>query len=206
VQKSRQFDSGLSFFNAIENLKFTFFSKLLKYFRCVYFLETDMAKILISLMIILLFVVGSCGGDEKKDETLCPENDTFCHEAGDLLWSDRSANTMNWDDAVKYCTDLKGSLPTVDELRSLIENCSDTETGGECVVSSEGISIDSIDECNGCEWNDSGKYSSLKDVHVFWSSTQKEESDSIVFIVEFFNAAIKLTDKSALGAHVRCVK
>ncbi|MGI6394354.1 MAG: hypothetical protein ACOX2F_06450 [bacterium] len=63
-----------------------------------------------------------------------------------------------------------------------------------------------MNDCQGCEWDDSGKYSLLGDNSVLWSSTKKEESENSVFIVEFFLAAIKITDKSALGAHVRCVK
>lgn len=69
-----------------------------------------------------------------KGECLCPESNKFCHSHDYLSWSDKAIEKMNWDDAIKYCEDLGGRLPTIDELRTLIQNCPATETGGECGV------------------------------------------------------------------------
>ena len=49
---------------------------------------------------------------------------------GNLIWSDRSSNKMNWSRAKQYCEDLSEGgfddwrLPNIDELRTTIKNCS----------------------------------------------------------------------------------
>ena len=96
-----------------------------------------MNRVLILTAILLLSVVMiSCGGDDNSDDTgntgvTCTGSDKFCHSHDGLNWSDASNDSMNWYDAVEYCKDLGGRLPTISELRTLIQNCSATETGGE---------------------------------------------------------------------------
>ncbi len=59
----------------------------------------------------------------------------FPNQHDGLCWSDKSANTMNWETAKTYCSELGGKFPTIDELRTLIINCPGSMTGGACKVS-----------------------------------------------------------------------
>ncbi|MBO4441296.1 DUF1566 domain-containing protein [bacterium] len=50
-----------------------------------------------------------------------------------LIWSARSSGYMVWNDAKNYCNSLLEGyyndwrLPTISELRTLIQNCSNTQ-------------------------------------------------------------------------------
>ena len=96
-----------------------------------------------------------------------------------LQWSEESTKRMNWDKAVKYCENLNENgnndwhLPTISELRTLIQNCPATETGGECGVTDSCLSWDEClnSACEGCDSDSSGKYSKLGDTDWFWSSS-----------------------------------
>lgn len=160
------------------------------------------------ILVFMIALLTCCNGNDEEKHELCPENDRFCNEIGSLLWSDVSDTTMNWDNAVKYCEELKGRLPTIGELRSLIKECATTKVGGTCSVSDECLKQECYDnkDCEICEWDDSGKYSLLGDNHIFWSSSSVEDLDNSKWAIGFYNAGIKLTDKSADGAKVRCVK
>jgi len=195
-----------------------------------------MRQVLISLMIILLFFVGSCGGDDSSaictktadcegnfvcvdfvcEDTegdigdTCPENNKFCLSHGGLTWSGASYHSM-WSEAVTYCENLGGRLPTISELRTLIQNCPETETGGECGVTDECLSPNDCrnDPCGGCEYdeNNSGKYSVFGDSAWLWSSS--ESSDVIYgWNVGFKWGYVSLLSPSARGYHyyARCVR
>jgi hypothetical protein len=135
--------------------------------------EARMNKVLISLMITMMFFVGSCGvdtgdtgntgdtvdtgntgntGNTGDSGATCTGSDKFCHSHDGLNWSDASSNKMTWDEAITYCENLGGRLPTISELRTLIQNCPGTETGGECGVTDDCLSSDDCrtDPCDGC--------------------------------------------------------
>ena len=96
----------------------------------------------------------------------------------DLTWSAKAQYTMKWQSAVEYCENLSEDgyddwhLPTISELRTLIQNCH-TETGGTCGVTDSCLSGNGcIRDCDSCyDENNPDEYSKLGDKGRFWSSS-----------------------------------
>ena len=206
-----------------------------------------MRKILIFAMIVFsLIVMFSCGGEESSipegsedgscygngtcDEGFvcedglcvegdpgCPESNKFCHPHNGLDWSDASGKKMFTGEAVEYCENLGGRLPTISELRTLVQNCPATETGGECKVTDNCLSYDDCrnDACDGCEYDKdhSGKYSISGDNYYLWSSSSRLVSQSVdtsyVWFMNFCYGEVELNIPGHYlfdGAYVRCVR
>ncbi|MBP5407431.1 DUF1566 domain-containing protein [bacterium] len=103
----------------------------------------------------------------------------FTDKSTGLTWSSKSKH-INLKEAVSYCKKLNEGgfndwrLPTISELRTLIQNCPATQTGGKCKVTDKCLYYDCRnDACRGCDDSDSsGKYSKLGDTSSLWSDTQ----------------------------------
>ena len=139
-----------------------------------------------------------------------------------LTWSslqDYLNNPLDWEKAVSYCENLSEGgysnwhLPTISELRTLIQNCPATQTGGECGVTDSCLSYSDSDcynkACFGCDASDSsGKYSKLGDSGAIWfwsSSTMSGNTTDYAWLVYFGIASVDNHGKS--NAHVvRCVR
>ncbi len=65
----------------------------------------------------------------KEDDrsNACPDDNKFCHSHDGMDWSQASSYYMGWYDGEAYCKDIGGRLPTISELRTLIQNCPQTE-------------------------------------------------------------------------------
>lgn len=124
--------------------------------------------------------------------------------------------TAEWfeklNDAESYCSELKEDgfydwrLPTIDELRTLIQNCPATETGGKCKVSEKNDCLDysscySPADCT-CQFDSTGKYSRLGDANIWLWSSSKLENGSVV---AFGYAAVGYPGNQKQIA-VRCVR
>jgi len=147
---------------------------------------------------------GKCAEEAKKNLTI-----------GQLEWSDRSNEEMNWKDAVSYCNNLKelGStgwrLPDIDELRTLIQNCPKTENGGECKVSAKTgcLSADCLKPtvaCS-CEGNNGSNYNKLLLEDWLWSSSTVSDGINSAWRIDFSNADVGKSYKVSEN-YVRCVK
>ena len=133
------------------------------------------------------------------------------------MWSSRSSYEMNWESAVSYCNNLTECgysdwrLPTISELRTLIQNCSGTVTGGSCGVTDSCLSYSNCwsDSCY-CDYyieNNGGYYSKLGDDDNVWlwsSSTSSVNADN-AWRVGFDIGGVADNDKGD-GNHVRCVR
>ncbi|MBO4698075.1 DUF1566 domain-containing protein [bacterium] len=107
-----------------------------------------------------------------------------------LMWSMKSLDSLRWNSAVSYCEDLEEGgysdwrLPTIDELRTLIRNCANTEPDGDCRVTDDGCLKESCANyfC-GCDYrggNNGAYYSKMGDdggIYLWSSSTQSDEAD-----------------------------
>ncbi|HNW81543.1 MAG TPA: DUF1566 domain-containing protein [bacterium] len=149
--------------------------------------------------------------DETVVKITCPDDNKFCHEHDGLFWSDISSNNkMYWIEAINYCENLGGRLPTISELRTLVENCDNSETGGVCRVTDDCLSLDcwSKSLCYSCEdGEESGKYSAFGDKDLFWSVSEVSDGDGATWCVLFFNGNIDFgsnTDNGNWG-NARCL-
>ena len=127
-------------------------------------------------------------------------------------WSKNLTHRMDWVDAKAYCDNLKEDgysdwrMPTISELRTLVKECSATETGGSCSVNDSCLSESKCrnNNCNGCPSSD-GKYSIFNDTGRFWSSSERKEDKRFVWFVNFFNGSVYSDTKTGSG-FVRCVR
>ena len=158
--------------------------------------------------------IQECGGGQicSQEEKRCVTEKTeepvpaVCETVGGRTWSPRAPMAMYWEDAVAYCNNLTDCgytdwhMPTISELRTLIRNCSATETGSSsCNPESSYLYC----HCSGCSEDNSGKYSKLGDAYWYWSSTMPEEY--IVCGVYFSTGEIGI-QQIFTGGNVRCVR
>jgi len=132
-----------------------------------------------SALITLSFV--SCGNEQETDkDVMNSDNDTvelWTDPDTQYVWSSRSAS-MSWDDANKYCNNLVEEsisnwfLPDISELRTLVQNCADSETDGLCNVTSSCTNPGCRNaECRGCGLTTEYSYSKINDNIWMWSSS-----------------------------------
>lgn len=104
-----------------------------------------------------------------------------------LTWSSVAPKAMSWKEAQNYCSDLEENdssdwrLPNIDELRTLIKNCDQTELNGECKISENRQCLGEkcwSEACNGCYFSGAGilksqmetvKEKLAQDYGEFWS-------------------------------------
>lgn len=150
-----------------------------------------------ALFAALVFVI-SCGGD--TDDAQLPEcsptSPTPCWDSSNgLVWSAKAPDEMTWRDAVSYCDNLTEGdysdwrLPTINELRSLIKNCSRNEMpDGSCAVKDPDCLLYrcwTSETCGSCEYNSTGKYSKFGETDRFWSSSFHAIDGSLAWYVNF---------------------
>ena len=130
-----------------------------------------------------------------------------------LNWSKRAPNTMTWNDANKYCEKLVEDgysdwrLPTISELRTLIQNCPATETGGACKVTDSCLkySVCRYSVCGGCSESNDGRYSKFGDIHLLWSSSLRQDDQLGVFGLDFKFGDVSGYNNVHSLLYVRCV-
>ena len=134
-----------------------------------------------------------------------------------LTWSAKALNTMNWETASLYCKNLTESgysdwkFPTISELRTLIQNCPGSQTGGACAVSDPDhlASSNWSDDCY-CEYkeNNGGYYSKLGDDNTVYllSSSVLSDDSMRAWLVHFYNGSVSGNDRKNNRYYVRCVR
>lgn len=132
-------------------------------------------------------------------------------------WSKKNLSLQTYDAAESFCENLieggysDWKLPDIDQLRSLIQNCSATEAGSpSCKISLENNCVSSFSECpcgQYCDLDSSGTYSKFGDTAYFWSSTETATTNTY-WVINFYSAAFLNNDKES-GSNeygARCVR
>lgn len=167
-----------------------------------------------------------CTLHDLKDISECShESPTPCYDSSSgLVWSAKAPYEMLHYDALDYCDNLvEGGLggwhlPTISELRTLIQNCRWTVTGGDCRITDDCLSSTaceySYSQCgNDCNSTSSNGgiyviYSRFGDEGDFLSSSKVADYPDDVWGVNFDKAQIRAfgTDEVYHKASLRCVK
>ena len=132
-----------------------------------------------------------------------------------LTWSSLAIRNKVYDEAMEYCDELEEAgysdwhLPTISELRTLIQNCPVTEPGGECKVSDNCLSKSSCwkhEICSGCSGDEI--YSKLGNTGEYLLSSSFVDTDIKnywLYYVSFRDAGIFGTEFNA-SKNIRCVR
>jgi hypothetical protein len=162
--------------------------------------------------------VSDAGSSDASDAAPPPQS-TFTDPVHSLMWQkSQSFSAELWIDAGKYCDNLNWAgysdwrLPTIDELRTIIIGCPNSESGGACSVGANclpetcGGSI--CDGCPGSQGPTAGCYRIVDldgDCTAVWSSSVDPGSPIGAWYVNFSNARIRYDDQ-ALYHSIRCVR
>lgn len=129
-------------------------------------------------------------------------------------WSEKSTEKMNWADAVSYCDNLREddysawTLPTVNELRTLLTNCPDVELNGSCGVNDDCTQYQYCwsNACD-CGQETGPEYSVFgeTDRESLWSSVTDPGTETYAWYVGYGSATIRASDKTA-KLSVRCIR
>ena len=158
-----------------------------------------------------------CEALEAKDDGLIHD-----HVKG-LVWQRGWGGTRNWFGALAYCEQNMGGLPgegwrlpSIDELRSLIMGCPDTELGGACPITDEQPNATySFETCKACPSLQGESYCSdwfTPNNGWFWSATHAgDQGDggevaSHAWDVDFQHAHVHAGPKDTDIGSVRCVR
>lgn len=159
-------------------------------------------------------VLEQCGDDCDSSTGKCkPWKDPDSK----LVWSSKRSEEILWDDAVSYCENLDEGghsdwrLPTICELRSLIQNCPETEIDGSCGITDDCLNLTEClnTDCIACNNNGGHDYSKFGDLYGFWSSSEAEfpagGSMKYVYSVNFTYGSVGQDTPSVMN-YVRCVR
>ena len=184
-------------------------------------LEKPKKKVAGKIVLILVAICVAatvCGVviNAQSKAKIAEQQSVEAEENGSLYWSSRSDQRMDWDEAVNYCKNLNEGgyndwrLPNIDELRTLIKNCPETATGGQCKVSEKSGCLSS--SCLPCYCdkrnNNGGYYSKLGDDDnvELWSSSVLSDDSNFRWLVYFGDGSVFANGYKANSINVRCVR
>ena len=140
-----------------------------------------------------------------------------------LAWQKAApSDKKTWSSSQSYCDNLtlgstKGwRLPSVGELRSVVDGCISVEPGGTCGVTDQCLKPSCANlsaNCNGCasgQGPDGGCYW-VKDLsgpcdNYYWSSSLLDENySSSYWSLHYGGAVVKAWNTAATSAYIRCV-
>ena len=144
-------------------------------------------------------------------------SDTPCYDkSSGLMWSD--VTTGNWEQAKTYCFynyDVNGlsgwHLPDINELRTLIQNCSSVETDGECPVKDpDCLTANCLNDHLECLCGKNDTTNKLGVSENLWSSSPVEDDDSLAWYTFLSSskhrAFVTYRSRTDSDGDIRCVK
>ncbi len=174
-----------------------------------------MCEFILSLIIIICCnCLGDAEYDENQDESEATIERIWIDEEMGLIWQSAAHYPFTWREAKKYCRELKWSnygewrLPSISELRSLVNGCENTEKSGPCGVTDECQSINCWNEsCEGC-WPIGDTYLRKElecDIEPYWSSSSVKENSDLKWAMDYYEAEIESEDLNVENS-VICVR
>jgi hypothetical protein len=189
----------------------------------------------------LLFLGMGCGGEATKKETFTAESyggqQVLVGKETGLMWqSYTEGNVVTYlaqkksDVAAKYCDDLEWAgfldwrLPTIDELRTIVEGYPDLEWGGRCQVTKRCLAYPCKDKGSdgendfpcahnenkmtgpgpkGCYWEEVW---GDRFCGPHWSTSGVEGGNGERWVLSFSEPAILITVEQTGTAFPRCVR
>ncbi len=172
---------------------------------------------------------GSCtsGGSSTLPECNASTTSFPCQDSSSkYIWSEKANSSLiTWSNAKSHCTGLNSSnyggfssgwhLPTISELRTLIQNCPGTQmppSGSDvCLVRSDegnvclASSCSTNSACESCSSDSNGGHSKFGDTESFWSSSILSSNSTYVWYVNFSNGSV-INKGAGLINKVRCVR
>jgi len=167
----------------------------------------------------------ACTCGEETPKVRCPQGFPNYHEG--RCWSDVLSIThasLNWGEAEAFCKAAGGRLPTISELRTLIIDSPDTETGGRCKITDDNLvatgswsdycrddKLSGVEARRGILPGELPTCSIFGDSGIFWSSSAPIEEYLLTpsrFCVQFgyFTCEVYyLTESVRTGPAVRCI-
>ncbi len=137
--------------------------------------------------------------DQFAIMTACSSSSTTpCIDSSSgYLWSARQSSSTH-DNSYNYCRNYnipgigknQWSLPTISTLRTLIQNCPKSQTGGSCRVTTNNCQQISCHDsnCSGC--GSGSSYSKLGDTSHLWSLSAVTDNTSQSWYVNFGEAIV----------------
>jgi len=162
---------------------------------------------------VTTLVYGSSNSNGSSNDPISTPSSSTCRTIEGNMWSSLSSNEMFWEDAVDYCENLNECghtdwrLPSISELRTLIQNCLKTQTGGACQATDNCLSYSHCydNDCSGCDYDPSGKYSKLGDDTWLWSSSLQSDYSNYAWHVYFSHGGVDNVNTDRYTS-VRCVR
>ncbi len=156
-----------------------------------------------------------CGSNNLGDQKQQCVNGTWIND-GDcnmfpyiiegLAWS-KPQGGMTWGVGYSHCQSIGGRMPTISEVRTLIQNCPMTVTGGSCNITDSCASgaTSCNATCDGCGDGTGWHYSKFGDTVNLWSASYNQNTDDYRWYVYFSHGGINW-DETNHKYTVRCVK
>ncbi len=193
------------------------------------------------MLVVAALFVAACGDEPQEKETFTAQivdgDEVVVGEVTELMWqSYEDGNVITYlkqltsDKAQQYCDELEWAgfddwrLPTIDELRTIVEGYPDLEWGGRCKVTKKcleypckekGAKDDNDHPCahnenkgtgtgpGGCYWEPAWR-------NLFcgphWSTSPVEGGNSERWVLNFYDPAIFIVVENAGTAFPRCVR
>ena len=205
-------------------------------------MKTQWFLVLFALLLCAGLAFTACGDDDDDDDDDAGDDDDDDSGSDGGIWTDPDTGLMwqrvvNDDDndrlnlyqAIEFCENLElegfddWRVPTIDELRTIIQGCSDTEPGGDCSATDDCVDVgDDVEDCMndacwGCsEGNGPAEYGCYWSTeflgtcyYSYWSSTMVDTGyiEELAYHVDFQDAGIAYTSAdNDTDDFVRCVR
>lgn len=141
------------------------------------------------------------------------ESGTPCKDSSSsLIWSKKSSDKLSWSSADTYCKNLTDGglggwkMPAIYELRTLIKDCTYTQSSGSCMIAEGCLAESCTKNCYACTASSSGEYSKLGDNDTLWSSSGMEGNIYYMWVLGFDAAVFDYAKKASATYKVRCVR